>query len=618
MSEGKLDITSQYALISTYDKTNVVPFAEFLVSRGYKILSTGGTFKILAEKIKKSELFAVSELTKFPEILDGRVKTLHPKIYGSLLAKRSKRFHREQLKEHGIPDIRIVAVNLYPFHQAVEENMDMEEAQELIDIGGVSLIRGSAKNWQDVLILTDPKDYQELMNNYDSLMGNDTFRLSLAVKAYQTTSNYDYSIATYIDPQEADTEVTDRQYKSRMKLKYGCNPHQGEARISTIFNQTDISKNRFPLDILSGSPGYINLLDALNGWQLVRELRSLFKAPAAASFKHTSPAGSAIATPLDETLKKVYDLPNDLELTPLATAFIRARNADPMSSFGDFIALSDICDEATARLIKREISDGVIAPDYTEEALDLLRSKKNGNYLILRMDPEYEPSDNLEYREIFGLGFTQERNTAIVGQEVFANPKENMPTTNKDVPAEAKRDLLLATTTLKYSQSNNVVFAKGGQVVGVAAGQQSRVDCVKLGGRKVTVWYLRQHPKAKALWEQFRKDIRIKRQDKVNAIVRYVEGDFTEVELKTWNTLFVEPPAPLTQVEKDEFMRTLNGVSMSSDAFFPFRDNIDHASKFGVSYVMQPGGSLADAAVAKACDDYNMVMVNTGKRMFTH
>lgn len=613
MSHEEKNEGTRYALISTYDKTHIGTLARMLVDNGYQILSTGGTFKKLAEILPKKMLTSVSDFTEFSEILDGRVKTLHPKIYGGLLAQRSKRKHLEELTVLNIPLIDIVVCNLYPFYQAAEQNLPMMESQELIDIGGVTLIRAAAKNWQNVLVLTDPTDYPALIeNNFEDVSRDQNFRHYLAVKAFQMTSQYDSLIAGHLNSLQGEGEMIEhRFYQRQMELKYGCNPHQGQAALYQILDQH--SKD-FPISLINGTAGYINLLDAMNAWQLVSELRNLLNLPAVASFKHTSPAGAAVANPLSEILRRTYSVPDDLELTPLASAFIRARNADPMSSFGDFIALSDCCDVVTAQLIKREISDGVIAPDYTPEALEILCSKRGGKYLILKMDSEYRPQTKTEYREINGLGFSQERNLAVVDYEVFTDI-EKIPTLEKNIPPEAQRDLLLATITLKYAQSNNVVYACDGQVIGVAAGQQSRVDCVKLGGRKVSVWYLRQHPKTQELWNLFRK---VKRQEKINAIVRYVEGDFTPIEYESWKQLFVKEPEPLTLEEKNKWLQDLTGVSLSSDAFFPFRDNIDHASKYGVKYVMQPGGSLADQNVTEACNDYQMVMVKSGVRMFTH
>ena len=628
--------STKYALISVFDKYNIDNIANFLLDQGYNIISTGGTFNYICDRLQnkenRSRIIQVSDFTGFPEILDGRVKSLHPKIYGSLLANRNLPDHIKQLEEHQIPLIDVVIVNLYPFKDAIDKNLPMDQANELIDIGGVSLIRASAKNWQHVTILTSPNDYPDFVNDLVLNKNPNIFRQKLALKAFQLTMTYDLNISNYFQDQDQDQyqdqdqdqdhQVT-RQYKRQRTLKYGCNPHQTGASLLVL-----PGVNKLPFSIFNGNLGYINTLDALNAWQLVNELSQILNTPAVASFKHTSPAGVAVYTkPLTETQLSIYDCANMWHIndSKLAVAFLLARNSDPKSSFGDLIALSHVCDKETALLIKREVSDGLIAPGYTADALEILSSKKGGKYLIIQMDQSYQPPDSakIEYREMYGIGLSQERNMAIVTKEIF-NLASACPTENKTIPESIQIDLLLANLTLKYSQSNNVVLAKDGQVIGVAAGQQSRVDAVKLAGTKAQIWNLRHHPKVQQLCKSFRNDITIKRQDKVNAIIRYIEGDFTNQEYEAWKNLFVKVNAnntntnidPITKEEKDAFLIT--GVSLASDAFFPFRDNIDHASKFGVSYVMQPGGSLADTQVIKACNDYKMSMVLTGKRMFTH
>lgn len=611
----------KYALISVYDKTNIERLGRFLIDQGYHLISTGGTYRVLETILyteeEKKRLVQVSDFTEFPEILDGRVKTLHPKIYGALLARRDDSEHLSELEKYQIPQIDLVVCNLYDFRLAVENSFKMENAVELIDIGGVTLIRASAKNWQHVLPIIDPKDYDYLMSNLPSLMSDLPARQRLAQKAFYHTSNYDLMISNYLlnsKPTRSvtTTEPNTRLYTPQIPLKYGCNPHQHHSYLHTQDGKPS------PLRVLNGYPGYINLLDALNGWQLVREARQVLGLPTAVSFKHTSPAGVAVYDPAIG-LGELYQPPelnpkneknpgHRRELTKMANAFIRARNCDPKSSFGDFIALSDPCDEVTAMIIKREVSDGVIAPKFTAAAYNILRTKKNGSYLIMDIDPKYEPDQTPEMRDIFGLSLSQDRNTEIVDSTVFDQP---VPTKEKNLPKSVKRDLLLANITLKYAQSNNVVMAKDGQVIGVAAGQQSRVDAVKLAGRKAVLWQLMQHPKTQGLFNLFKPGV--KRQDKVNALIDYVEGNTIQ------NDLFISPPEPLTSDECDDYLDTaMSGVSMASDAFFPFRDNIDQAANFGVKYVIQPGGSLADQKVIEACDQYGMTMVMTGKRMFTH
>ncbi|NLX91758.1 MAG: phosphoribosylaminoimidazolecarboxamide formyltransferase [Firmicutes bacterium] len=386
-----------------------------------------------------------------------------------------------------------------------------------------------------------------------------------------------------------------------LNLKYGCNPHQKPARIY-------MEDRELPIKILNGNPGYINLLDAVNSWQLVKDLKEVLKLPAAASFKHLSPAGAAVALPLSDTLKKAYFV-EDVELSPLAAAYARARGADRMSSFGDWAALSDIVDESTATILKREVSDGVIAPGYTEKAIEILKTKKKGGYNVIEIDKDYEPGD-IEKRSVFGITFEQVRNKALPGYGDLLH----VVTENKSLPEEAKRDLIISMITLKYTQSNSVCYVYDGQVIGNGAGQQSRIHCTRLAGDKADTWYLRQHPAVLQL--KFKKGI--SRPERDNAIDLYLRDDITENEEKAWLELFAEPPRRLTKAEKDEWIAGLQGVSIGSDAFFPFRDNIDRAYKSGVRYVVQPGGSLRDEDVIKACNEYGIVMIFTNIRLFHH
>ena len=388
-------------------------------------------------------------------------------------------------------------------------------------------------------------------------------------------------------------------------LKYGCNPHQKPARIYT-------DEGELPLTVLNGRPGYINFLDALNSWQLVKELKDAMGIPAAASFKHVSPAGAALGLPLDEILQKscfVDDIAG-LNDSPMACAYARARGTDRMSSFGDWIALSDICDEATAAIIKREVSDGIIAPGYTQEAMQLLRGKRNGNYNIVAIDPNYVPPA-LEHKQVFGVTFEQGRNDCKIDYSLLAN----IVTKNQELSAAAKRDLLVSLITLKYTQSNSVCYAVDGQAIGVGAGQQSRIHCTRLAGTKADLWHLRQHQKVMDL--QFAGDL--KRQDYNNIIDIYLSDDAEEVMGDAvWHKYFAVRPEPFTREEKKAYLRTLNGVSLGSDAFFPFSDNIERAAASGVSYIAQPGGSIRDDAVIECCDNFGMVMAFTGLRLFHH
>lgn len=387
-----------------------------------------------------------------------------------------------------------------------------------------------------------------------------------------------------------------------LELKYGCNPNQKPAR---VYMET----GDLPFTVLNGRPGYINLLDAMNSWQLVRELKEATGLAAAASFKHVSPAGAAVAAPLSETLKEMYFAP-DFPLTPLATAYVRARGADRMSSYGDFSALSDVCDVATAKILKHEVSDGVIAPGYEPEALEILKTKKKGNYVILQMDPAYQPAP-VETKQVFGVTFEQRRNDVKIDDHIF----DDIVTKNHDLPESAKRDLLIATITLKYTQSNSVCYAYDGQAIGIGAGQQSRVHCTRLAGDKADRWFLRQSPQVLGL--PFKSDVR--RPDRDNAIDVYIGSEWRDLlETDDWKRVFTEKPPVFTEEEKRAWLAKVKGVSLGSDAFFPFGDNIERAHKSGVSYVAQTGGSIRDDNVIETADKYGMTMAMTHIRLFHH
>ena len=387
-----------------------------------------------------------------------------------------------------------------------------------------------------------------------------------------------------------------------LELKYGCNPNQKPARVF-------MKEGELPFTVLNGKPGYINLLDAMNSWQLVQELKEATGLPAAASFNHVSPAGAAVAAPLSELLQKVYFV-EGVELSPIATAYIRARGADRMSSYGDFVALSDECDAQTASFLAREVSDGIIAPSYSPEALEILKGKRKGTYLVLQMDKTYEPAE-LEQKEVFGITFEQKRNTVKLDEECL----KDIPTQNKVIDEAAKRDLLIALITLKYTQSNSVCYAKDGQAIGIGAGQQSRVHCTRLAGNKADVWHLRQHPKVLAL--PFKAEVR--RPDRDNAIDVYISEEWEDLlETDDWKRVFTEKPEPLTREEKKEYLKGITGVSLGSDAFFPFGDNVERAHKSGVSYIAQSGGSIRDDNVIETADKYNIAMAFTHIRLFHH
>lgn len=389
--------------------------------------------------------------------------------------------------------------------------------------------------------------------------------------------------------------------KSEVILKYGCNPNQKPARVY-------IKDKALPFEMLNGNPGYINFMDAFNSWQLVKELKQTLGLPAAASFKHVSPAGAAIGLPLSDVLKKAYFV-QDIELSPVASAYARARGADRMSSFGDWVAISDIVDLPTAVILSKSVSDGIIAPGYTDEALALLMKKKKGSYCIVKMDYNYEPEE-IEKRDIYGITFEQKRNNIQLNQDIL----NNIVTNNKTITVDGKRDLLISMITLKYTQSNSVCFALDGQVIGVGAGQQSRIHCTRLAASKADIWYLRQHPNVLNL--SFKEGI--SKLDRDNVIDQYLREDITAEEMKNWSGILNDIPNRLTKEERAKWLSNLSGVSLGSDAFFPFRDNIDRAVKSGVKYIAQPGGSLRDEIVIEACNEYDIAMAFSNIRLFHH
>lgn len=388
-----------------------------------------------------------------------------------------------------------------------------------------------------------------------------------------------------------------------LELKYGCNPNQKPSRIF-------VENGELPIEVLNGRPGYINFMDAFNGWQLVKELREATGLPAATSFKHVSPAGAAVGLPLSDVERKIYWVDDQGDMSPLACAYARARGADRMSSFGDFISLSDVCDVDTANIIKREVSDGVIAPGYEPEALEILKTKKKGNYNIIKIDPEYKP-DPVERKQVFGVTFEQGRNEMPIDEAFLGK----LVTENQDVPDDAKRDLIIALITLKYTQSNSVCYVKGGQAIGIGAGQQSRIHCTRLAGQKADNWLLRQCPKVLEL--PFREDVG--RPNRDNAIDVYMSDDYMDVLADgEWEKVFTEKPDPLTREEKRAWLDQMDGVALGSDAFFPFSDNIQRAYRSGVKYIAQPGGSIRDDLVIEACNEYGIAMYFSGMRLFHH
>ena len=590
----------KYVLVSVYNKSNLLPVIVFLYTKGYTILSTGGTFRYLYDNLTqiRDRLIQVSDFTGFPEILGGRVKTLHPKIYGGLLWD-------DKFDCGGIKKIDIVLVNLYPFEEVIQNKESTEEdAIENIDIGGVSLIRAAAKNFKNVKLAVDPDDYQVIIDSW--ILGyKEEVNRYLAVKGFDMVTKYDGCITNYFNQ-----DIVFRRYEKQRSLKYGCNPYQNNSGVYTL------NDNKIPFEVLNGKPGYINLLDAINSWLLVLEVEKITNNITAASFKHTSPAGVAMSTRnLSDIERKIYNVENhDVSESPTAEAFIKARNADPLSSFGDFISISGIVDETCAKLISREVSDGIIAGGFTTGALKILKEKKKGNYIILKGQKFYNYKD-IEFREIMGFSLSQKANNMFLCNDDFKNIVSKQKT--RENWEGIKNDLILATITLKYTPSNSISFAQDGVVIGVGAGQQNRVDCIKLAGRKSLVWRLRRHPKVLELYDNFKQGL--KRQEKTNAITKYINGDFSEVEYEQWKCLFNNDISLLTHEEKESFLKENDDqVSMSSDAFMPFRDNVDNAVKFNVKNIIQPGGSVSDESVIEACDEYSMLMVMTNKRFFLH
>lgn len=585
------------ALLSVSNKSGLVEFAKRLNDAGLQLIASGGTAKAIRDA--NIPVRDVSEVTGAPEMLGGRVKTLHPAVHAGILARLSDS-DKSDMEKQDYSYIRVVVCNLYPFVKTISaEDVTVAAAVENIDIGGVTLLRAAAKNHARVTVVCDPQDYNMVAEQFEKSQKDTSIdtRKTLAVKAFNHTAEYDGAISNYFRKEYSQGE-------SQLPLRYGMNPHQKPAQLYTTLPQ-------LPLKVVNGSPGFINLCDALNAWQLVAELKQALGLPAAASFKHVSPAGAAVGVSLSDEQARLC-MVDDMKdsLTPLATAYARARGADRMSSFGDFIALSDECDVPTARIISREVSDGVIAPGYSEDALAILMKKKGGKYCVLQMDPTYKPSE-METRTLFGLQMEQKRNDSVINKEMFAN----ITTQKKDMPESAVRDLIVATIALKYTQSNSVCYARDGQVVGIGAGQQSRIHCTRLAGDKANNWWLRQHPKVMGM--TFQKGV--KRAEMSNVIDVYVNGTVGEdMETSTWESMLEKPPAQLTSAEREAWLKQMTGVALSSDAFFPFRDNIDRARQSGVSFIASPGGSNNDDIVIEACDENSITLAHTTLRLFHH
>lgn len=583
------------AIVSVYDKTGLLDLVKGLVKNNVRILASGGTARLIRESGFPVE--DVSSITHAPEILGGRVKTLHPAVHGGILS-RDIDSDKSDLEAQGINKIDFVVCNLYPFKETVKKVLvTIPEAVEEIDIGGVTLLRAAAKNHARVTILSDPNDYSGFLTELDNGEISEDSRNRYALKAFEHTADYDTAISDFFRKKYSEGV-------SQLPLRYGANPHQKPA-------QAYVQEGQLPFKVLNGSPGYINLLDALNSWPLVKELSASLNLPAAASFKHVSPAGVAVGLPLSDIEKKIYFVEDIENLSPLANAYARARGADRMSSFGDFIALSNIVDLPTAKIISREVSDGVIAPGFEPEALALLSKKKNGKYCVLKIDPNYKPQA-VEKREVYGITLEQKRNDAIINSSSF----KEIVSKNKNLNQQAIIDLTVATIALKYTQSNSVSYAKNGMVIGLGAGQQSRIHCTRLAGEKADNWWFRQHPKVLAFkWKKG-----TKRPDKANAIDLYVSNQVPtiEPEKSEWEFKFEEVPEALTADERKEWLSKLDNVALSSDAFFPFPDNVHRAVRSGVKYIAAATGSVMDQAVIDTADSYNVVYVENSIRLFHH
>ncbi|GFP66529.1 bifunctional purine biosynthesis protein ADE17 [Saccharomyces cerevisiae] len=585
------------AILSVYDKTGLLDLARGLIEKNVRILASGGTARMIRDAGFPIE--DVSAITHAPEMLGGRVKTLHPAVHGGILARNIDSDEKD-LKEQHIEKVDYVVCNLYPFKETVAKvGVTIPEAVEEIDIGGVTLLRAAAKNHARVTILSDPKDYSEFLSELSSNGEiSQDLRNRLALKAFEHTADYDAAISDFFRKQYSEGQA-------QITLRYGANPHQKPAQ--AYVSQQD----SLPFKVLCGSPGYINLLDALNSWPLVKELSASLNLPAAASFKHVSPAGAAVGIPLSDVEKQVYFVADIENLSPLACAYARARGADRMSSFGDWIALSNIVDVPTAKIISREVSDGVIAPGYEPEALAILSKKKGGKYCILQIDPNYVP-EAVERRQVYGVTLEQKRNDAIINQSTF----KEIVSQNKNLTEQAIIDLTVATIAIKYTQSNSVCYARNGMVVGLGAGQQSRIHCTRLAGDKADNWWFRQHPRVLEIkWAKG-----VKRPEKSNAIDLFVTGQIPteEPELSEYQSKFEEIPKPFTPEERKEWLSKLTNVSLSSDAFFPFPDNVYRAVKSGVKYIAAPSGSVMDKVVFSAADSFDLVYVENPIRLFHH
>lgn len=557
------------AIISVSDKSNLDILCPFLLEKNYTIYSTGGTYTYIRLLTNNSDsIKTIESLTQFPEILNGRVKTLHPIVYGGLLADLENNSHREDLEEHNLISFDLVVVNLYPF----EKNNTIEN----IDIGGVSLIRASSKNYKHITLLSNPTQYDYFTANYPAGITLD-IRRELAYEGFKYTSQYDKSISNFL---------SFNNKSSIINLKYGANPHQIPAYI-------EYEKNK-PFTIINGLIGYINVLDIIHGWLIVREIEDITRAVSFISMKHTSPAGLGSGTNISSDTLDIFGVDESIrdKLTPCAIAFIKSRNCDPLSSFGDFICCSSKVDVMTAKLIKKEVCDGIVAIDFEDEALDILLKKKGGKFIIIKMDmyyyEYYRKNGWNESKEIYGITLNQPYNDYIYNMDSLEQLE------NKHIDM----DSVIAYSVLKYSQSNNVSMVYNGQLIGIGCGQQNRVACVKLAGEKALIWRLRHSPKVIEYYKQLSKDL--KRQEKINLVYKYINDNRDDL---------------MTDLQK---ITEITPITLGSDGFFPFTDNIVEANRYGVKKIIQPGGSIADRDVIDKCIEYNIMLENVGKRMFYH
>ncbi|KAL8734750.1 MAG: hypothetical protein Q9181_003090 [Wetmoreana brouardii] len=589
------------AILSVYNKTGLLDLAKGLIQHDTRLLASGGTAKLIRDA--GFDVQDISAITKSPELLGGRVKTLHPAVHAGILSTNSESDEKD-LAEQSIDKVDYVICNLYPFKETIEKiNVTIAEAVEEIDIGGVTLLRAAAKNHARVSVLADPQDYAEFLKGIEKGEITERSRQLYALKAFTHTADYEATIADFFRKKYASDGL------QQIALRYGTNPHQKPA---AAFRRD----GPLPFKVLNGAPGFVNLLDVLNAWPLVKELKQALDLPAAASFKHVSPAGAAVGVPMTEEEREVC-MVNDIEglsESGIAQAYARARGADRMSSFGDIIALSDEVDIPTAKIILREVSDGVVAPSYSKEALEILSKKKGGKYMVLQMDEFYEPPPT-ETRTVYGIQLQQHRNDIrIRPRETFSSiitPKDSPP-----LPDSALRDLTVATLALKFTQSNSVCYALNGQVIGLGAGQQSRIHCTRLAGDKADNWWMRFHERALNLkWKKG-----TKRPDKSNAIDMLCSGQLpkSDVEKRDYERNFEEVPKPFTSEEREEWLSHLRGVAVSSDAFFPFIDNVLRAGRSGVKYIASPTGSQADQDVFATCEELGITFVEQSVRLFHH